>query len=280
MHRKPLHAIVYNHLYPSPRPTDPQSFTNHLSKYLVPEVRAETQTFYGTLDCIEARYPGLDYTRAPHRMRLGRFPHHRRLFRAFVELRLTNEEILALCRWEGTRWARERYEREEGRRVVDTTGAEIPHWTKVEAASSQSTSQTSGMPLTVEMEGVCQQEAGVHGIDGADEADEEEEEDGEDEEEEEEGEIESVGIELNRRLNAAAEARARGAEVVMDAEWEQWLKEAAERGVLNDPIGALRAAPSFPPIPLGAVDHVGTAVQPTSAPAATTGPVRTPGTAL
>ena len=53
----------------------------------------------------------------------------------------------------------------------------------------------------------------------------------------------SVGVELNERLMASAEAnaeaRARGETVTMDPEWEQWLKEAAERGV----------APGVPPRP-------------------------------
>ena len=40
----------------------------------------------------------------------------------------------------------------------------------------------------------------------------------------------SIGVDLNRHLLAATAARARGEAVVLDADWEQWLKEAAERG--------------------------------------------------
>lgn len=58
-------------------------------------------------------------------MRLGRFKHHRRLFDAFDALGLTDGEIQDFCCWEGTRWARERYEKDEGVKVVDTTGDEI-----------------------------------------------------------------------------------------------------------------------------------------------------------
>ena len=47
-------------------------------------------------------------------MRLGRFPHHRKLFRAFDDLGLTYGEIQDFCCWEGTKWARERYEKDEG----------------------------------------------------------------------------------------------------------------------------------------------------------------------
>jgi hypothetical protein len=44
-------------------------------------------------------------------------------------------------------------------------------------------------------------------------------------------EIDSVGVELNERLRAAAALREAGnATTVMDEEWEQWLKDAAEAG--------------------------------------------------
>jgi len=118
-------AIVYSEIYPAPTPTDPPDFASHLAKHLVAEVRIETQRFYGGLETVEARYPGLNYSHQPHRKRLGRFPHHARLFRAFDELGLTEYEISMLCRWEGTLWARQRYERDEGIKVVDTTGMEI-----------------------------------------------------------------------------------------------------------------------------------------------------------
>ena len=121
MHMPSLSQLVYNTTFPRPRTSDPASFAAHITRNLVPEVRIETSTFYGSLDCIEAQYPGLDYSYGPHRMRLGRFPWHRRLFRVFDELRLTEAEISSLCRWEGTKSARERYEKEEGVKVQDTT---------------------------------------------------------------------------------------------------------------------------------------------------------------
>jgi len=58
-------------------------------------------------------------------MRLGRFRHHRRLFDAFDALGLTDGEVQDFCCWEGTKWARERFEKDEGIRVHDTTGDEI-----------------------------------------------------------------------------------------------------------------------------------------------------------
>lgn len=121
----PLAHLLYNHLYPHPTPNDPPSFSAHLARNLVPEVRIEVATYYGDLNSAEARYPGLNYCHPPHRMRLGRFKHHRRLFDAFDNLGLTYNEIQDFCCWEGTKWARERYEKDEGVKVVDTTGDEI-----------------------------------------------------------------------------------------------------------------------------------------------------------
>lgn len=101
-------------LFPNPTTSDPPSFSAHLARNLVPEVRIEVQTFYGDLNSAEARYPGLNYSHPPHRLRLGRFPHHRKLFKAFDDLGLTYGEIQDFCCWEGTKWARERYEKDEG----------------------------------------------------------------------------------------------------------------------------------------------------------------------
>lgn len=121
----PIARLLYNQLYPNPQPSDPPSFSAHLARNLVPEVRIEVATYYGDLSSTESRYPGLNYCYGPHRMRLGRFKHHRRLFHAFDKLGLTDQEIQEFCCWEGTRWARERYERDEGVKVIDTTGDEI-----------------------------------------------------------------------------------------------------------------------------------------------------------
>lgn len=50
----------------------------------------------------------------------------------------------------------------------------------------------------------------------------------------------SIGFSLNARLLHAAALREQGANVSMDPEWEQYLKEAQERGELN--IDATREA--------------------------------------
>ncbi|KAF2718720.1 hypothetical protein K431DRAFT_305859 [Polychaeton citri CBS 116435] len=124
----PIAHLLYNHLYPKPAASDPSSFSAHLARNLVPEVRIEVATFYGDLNTTESRYPGLNYCYPPHRMRLGRFKHHRKLFDAFDALGLTYNEIQDFCCWEGTKWARERYEKDEGEKVEDTTGNEIRPW--------------------------------------------------------------------------------------------------------------------------------------------------------
>ena len=62
MHKPSIAQIVYNTTFPRPKPADPPSFSVHITRNLVPEVRVETAAFYGSLDSIEAQYPGLDYS--------------------------------------------------------------------------------------------------------------------------------------------------------------------------------------------------------------------------
>ncbi|KAF2627664.1 hypothetical protein BU25DRAFT_341325 [Macroventuria anomochaeta] len=245
MHRKnPISVLVYNQLFPTPSPTDPPSFSAHLSKNLVGEVRIETANFYGSLDTIEARYPGLNYAHGPHRKRLGRFPHHRRLFDAFDRLGLTESEIQGFCRWEGTLWARERYERDEGVRVVDTTGMEIGEWVDnrhSRLASRKGINVKTDIDIAIERvpptaEGVGEPRPNHNAADTemVDTESSDSEDDAHDELDA------SVGFELNARLLHAAALRDQGANVPMDPEWEAYLKEAQERGELN--IDATREA--------------------------------------
>ncbi|KAL2404810.1 hypothetical protein ABEF93_007740 [Exophiala dermatitidis] len=124
--KKPSIAdLIYERTFPKPKQNDPASFYAHVHRHIVGEVRAEVQTYYGTVDNLEAQYPGLDYTNPAHRRRMCRYAWHRRLFRVFDELKLTNDEILGLCRWEGTRAAKERYEQEAMTQVKSTTAAEV-----------------------------------------------------------------------------------------------------------------------------------------------------------
>jgi hypothetical protein len=228
MHRKiPISVLVYQELFPNPSPTDPPSFSAHLTKNLVGEVRIETATFYGSLDTIEARYPGLNYAHAPHRKRLGRFPHHKRLFEAFDKLGLTESEIQGFCRWEGTLWARERYERDEGVKVRDTTGVEIGEWVDRRRHRNATSSRRINVKTDIEVE--------IEEVAASEQATDLRQPDTEmmDDDDVSEEEDESVGLELNQRLLRAAAMREQGVIVNMDPMWEQYLKEAQERGELN-----------------------------------------------
>ncbi|KAI9648590.1 hypothetical protein NHQ30_003227 [Ciborinia camelliae] len=212
MKGRPIDQIVYECMFPKPKTGDPQNFQAFLQRSLVPEVRHETQAFYGHLTSQEAKYPGLDYSYPPHRVRLSRFPWHRRLFRAFDNLRLTKHEIAILTKWEGTRWAKERFEKEQGIVIRDTTGDGIEDWVPPELRSA---SVPHATPEDEEEE--------------LEEDGELEENDPEEEDGESDAEITSVGTALNERLRAAAAQRAAGNfSAPMDEEWEQWLKDAAE----------------------------------------------------
>ena len=239
MHKPAVAPLVFSRLFPNPKASDPTSFQAHVTRNLIPEVRSETVCFYGPIDCLEAQYPGLDYNTTAHRTRLGRFPWHRRLFRAFDELRLTDYEIQILCKWEGTRWARERYEKDERVKIRDTT------WDDVESAvhtrpTATKTNLRDGHESIVEHNEMSE-------MDEASEDEDEEMEDSEDggetvEEESDDELQQSVGVDLHQRLIAGAEARARGEEAILDADWEQWLKEAAERGAMPEASYLLRGS--------------------------------------
>ncbi|GAB7341967.1 hypothetical protein MBLNU457_g0267t1 [Dothideomycetes sp. NU457] len=258
---------LYAHLFPNPDSLrDPPNFSAYLARYLIPEIRIETARFYGSLDTIEARYPGLNYTYAPHIKRLSTFPHHARLFRAIRDLRLSDGEVLDMVRWEGTLWARERFEKDEGVVVRDTTGDGIAEWAdprvvprrfpvkkmvrKMKGKGRAPVTQVGAGPRA----GVQEREVvPVVVADGPVEYDEEDEgeesesdaEEGAEEHEENEDEvldddsgsvgeqIESIGLDLNRRLLDAVLRRERGENVEMDPEFEAFLKEQIENGNLS-----------------------------------------------
>ncbi|RDW70618.1 uncharacterized protein DSM5745_08129 [Aspergillus mulundensis] len=239
MHKPSLAQIVHRATFPRQRTSDPATFAAHIALNLVPEVRIETSTFYGSLESVEAQYPGLDYSHGPHRMRLSRFPWHRKLFRVFDELRLTEAEISSLCRWEGTKSARQRYEKEEGVKVRDTTADAIrpaspprrPSVTVHHENGPEPICETDIKTPTHKKE-IPNGQVDDRGIDCDMQA--QETEDSSDEE------MESCGVELNHRLLAATAARERGANVPLDEDWEQWLKEAGERGSYTDVLNAIR----------------------------------------
>ncbi|KAI9931673.1 hypothetical protein ASPWEDRAFT_25463 [Aspergillus wentii DTO 134E9] len=249
MHKPSLAQIVYNATFPRPRTSDPATFSAHLARHLVPEVRVETSTFYGSLDCIEAQYPGLDYSYGPHRMRLGRFPWHRKLFKVFDDLGLTEEEISSLCRWEGTKSARQRYEKEHGVTVGDTTAQGIQPAApsplpSVEVHFDDGPGVDIGPGSVVEetFEDVVDSVVDDRGVDCTPEPRGNKKEQAEEEEDSGDDDLESCGVELNYRLLAATAAREQGVDVPLDEDWEQWLKEARERGSYADLISAIRSS--------------------------------------
>lgn len=221
MHKPSISQLVYKTIYPRPRSTDPNSLSAHITRNIVPEVRVETQTFYGPLDCIEAQYPGLDYTFAPHRRRLSRFAHHKKLFKVFDELRLTDNEILSLCIWEGTKSAKDKYERDAGRPIRDTTLDGIPpapyintrpisyfsddyEW---QTSTGRTTRLDNQRPETIDEDQMTdEEEIDTHN---------------------------SVGVQLNQELRRAADARARGEPAIFDEQFEEWMKEALERSEMS-----------------------------------------------
>lgn len=217
---RPIEEIVYDQLFPRPKVSDPQNFQSFLQRSLIPEVRQETHAFYGHIDTQEAKYPGLDYDHPTHRMRLSRWPWHRRLFRAFDSLGLTRFEVAGLTKWEGTKWAKEKYEKEQGITIRDTTADGFPTWEEAAEWVRPLPSPTlSSSPISSGMSTPPYQPA--------------DEDDDEDEDEESEDELESVGVELNARLRTQAARRDAGdSSAVLDEAWEEWLKTAIESGEL------------------------------------------------
>lgn len=214
MKGKPVDQLVYEYMFPKPRTTDPQNFHSLLHRHLILEVRQEVHSFYGHLDTQEAKYPGLDYCNRIHRIRLARWPWHRRLFRAFEGLRLTSSEISNLTKWEGTKWAKERFERDSGITIRDTAADELSDWVEPE-------DRPRAMGATLRRQARIPEDQEVA------------DDDMEAEEESDEGELESVGIPLNERLRERAARREAGdISEPLDEEWEQWLKNAIENGQL------------------------------------------------
>ena len=227
--KKPrVEDLVMSRLFPQRKDIDPSDWQTYVRRSLIQEVRTETLCFYGPFDCLEAQYPGLDYAKTAHRLRLNRFPCHRKLFRVFDELRLTESEIHRLCKWEGTRWARETYEANNRAKIKDTT------WNGVYDFRNRRTTVTvapgwSGETAEAEFGKVPDNDVESEGED----EEMRDSDEGDELSEESEDELQrSVGVDLNQRLLVATEARARGEEATIDADWEQWLKEAAENSNL------------------------------------------------
>ncbi|KAI0452508.1 hypothetical protein F5B21DRAFT_333802 [Xylaria acuta] len=226
MKGRPVDQLVYESMFPKPRSTDVQNFQSLLHRHLILEVRQEVHSFYGHLDTQEAKYPGLDYCHPIHRIRLGRWPWHRRLFRAFDGLRLTNSEIANLTKWEGTKWAKDRFERDSGITIQDTAADDIAPWSEPEDRIRASASASGETPRAISQEIREEEEEEEEELEEEEVTDEDMEA-----EEESDGELESIGFALNQHLRERA-ARNDAGELSehYEREWEQWLKNAIDSG--------------------------------------------------
>ena len=237
MHKPEIWRLVINQLAPHKPDATSSDWRSYVYRYLVPEVHQETLRFYGSTDSIEALHPGLDYANPAHRLRLSAFPRHQQLFAVFDNLRLSPSEIYSLCKWDGTKRERESYERRTNTKVADTTWEGVhPHShkppTSVVLPAPNSTSDFFGAtsssvlpnPITPQ-QAASPDNKPVGDVEIAE---------GSSEESEDDDVQQSVGLSLNRHLIAATEARTRGEDVSLDSDWEQWMKEALERGILPE----------------------------------------------
>ena len=225
MHKPSVERMVYRYLYQNPKATDPVDFQDHAKMHLVPEVRNETIRYYGNVNCLESQYPGLDYSNRGHRLRLGQFRYHRKLFAAFDDLRLTRYEIDSLCRWEGTKWAKDKYEREHNAVIRDTTWDDIRAYEprKQPTVTRGVYMEGSGGNL-IQTRNVYRQNTAMGGL-----------EDGQLEEESEQESVDgfvarTVDSTINRHQLSASASHYGGQHFSLDPAWEQWMKDATERG--------------------------------------------------
>jgi hypothetical protein len=170
-------------------------------------------------------------------MRLGRFKHHKRLFEAFDNLGLTYGEIQDFCCWEGTKWARERYEKDEGVKVVDTTGDEIgpfvSRWDQQEDIRRQSITRKTDISIVVEHQPRIDEDAETLSVDSdrdMEDADVDSDQPDELAAREHIAELverrdHAIAQTINQRIIAAWEAGQS-----LPPELEQYLKEQADRG--------------------------------------------------
>lgn len=239
MKGKPVDKLIHGYLFPDLKQADPVNFQTFLTQCLIPEVRQEVHAYYGHIDTTEARYPGLDYCDPIHRIRLSRWHWHSHLFRAFDALGLTHSEISRLTKWEGTKWAKERYEREHGTTIGDSAWDSTPRFVhprdrprRLSPTVEEAARATADQP----------DEIGASGDECEDDRRDDHDEDEQDEDGVESSDdlMESVGPTLNERLREQVARREAGDDTaVLDEEWEQWLKNALEAGGFPDIAEAL-----------------------------------------
>ena len=239
MKKPEIWKLVLGRLLPAKSDFSYNDWRTYTNRYLIPEIHTEILRFYGDNSSPEALHPGLDYANPAQRARLQAFPRHNQLFGVFERLRLVDSEIHALCKWEGTKYHKENFERQTRMPLRDTTWDDIQPYNKERPTASlgpRGSCPRSLGQMRAEVALGMDVQDGYEDEDMGDSEENEEEEDAEESEEESEDELQqSVGVELNQRLMAATEARARGEDATLDADWEQWMKEAMERGVVPDP---------------------------------------------
>ena len=202
----------------------------YIHRYLIPEIHAETLRFYGETTSAEALHPGLDYASKRHRLRLEAFPQHRRLFGVLDRLRLTKDEIRSLCKWEGTLLAREVFERQHKLQIEDTTWEGVLPYNKLRPSAYvllTRSSQRGGSSTPA----AAQQLGSDQDLNVEDEESIFEKGDGNAELETEEETQRDDIVDLDRLFMDGN----------MHAEWEQWMKEALERGAVPSLPGSLHS---------------------------------------
>ncbi|KAB8754767.1 hypothetical protein FH972_026556 [Carpinus fangiana] len=235
----------------------PTSWQHYVKEYLERETKAERYRFYGPDDArntLEGKYPGYDYTFPPHRRRLEQWPHHKALFEAMDQLRLSPLEIKQLCCWQGTLAAKHQFEEKNNTKVEDTTGKSVYQRMLCQQRSPlhQRCPECRPRPLLHLRGGQATPYIESHTLhkqptlptyqfsspappqsiyapgtatprptwtsEGRNQA-----------------ELHSVGIALNQRLMAAAVAREQGDDSVsMDPDFEEWFKAQHENGDMLD----------------------------------------------
>ena len=223
MKKPEIWKLVLGRLLPARAEFSRDDWRSYIQRYLLPEIQTETLRFYGENTSAEALHPGIDYASLGHRARLQAFPRHAQLFAAFDDLKLTESEIHTLCKWEGTKLAKEHFERQHKAKVRDTTWDGMKPYNKqppcgyltrqdVVPRRDGSTQRKTEYEQASKSEGELDDEL----MEDSDDLDDLEESEQESDDEAQR----SYGVELNQRL---IDGR-------MDADWEQWMKEAIERG--------------------------------------------------
>lgn len=151
-----------------------------------------------------------------------------------------------LVRWEGTLWARQRFERDECIKVKDTTGDGISEWVDMRRVK-KGLGHSNRIKVKTEIEvteGMDPMADGLASdpIQPEDDLSEVDDEDDDDDNMDEDVDVAfhaednppSVGHDLNRRLLQAIAARNQGMNIELDPEFEDYMKRLIESGGLHN----------------------------------------------